>query len=174
MVNPRSNGEPVNNNLLERERPVKALLRLTETAAFLRSTDGRFYARVQVRGRPEIYALGSPAFRAWLIDQYFTICNYVASDWSIRRALSKLEATARFEGGTPSIFTRVGHEGDDYGDGSACYLDLADPAGRAIRIGSEGWSVVEDPPVHFRHRHGHLPLPMPIRGGSIELLRPVR
>jgi len=66
MVNPRSNGEALDIPL-ERERPVKALLRLTETAAFLRSTDGRFYARVQVGGRPEIYALGSPPFRAWLI-----------------------------------------------------------------------------------------------------------
>jgi len=171
MANPRSNGEAID-NALERERPVKALLRLTETALFLRSTGGRFYARVQVRGRPEIYALGSPAFRAWLIDQYFRTCNDVASDWSIRRALAKLEATARFEGGTLSIFNRVGHEGDDYGVGSASYLDLADPIGRAIRISSEGWSIVEDPPVHFRRRHGHLPLPMPIRGGSIELLRP--
>ena len=169
---PDSNGEAIDNPL-EHERPVKALLRLTETAAFLRSTDGRFYARVQVGGRPEIYALRSPAFRAWLIDQLFPkLCGEVASDWSIRRALAKLEATARFEGGTPSIFTRVGHEGDEYGDGSACYLDLADAAGRAIRIGSEGWSVVDNPPVHFRRRHGHLPLPMPSRGGSIELLRP--
>jgi len=166
-----SNGEAINNPL-ERERPVKALLRLTETALFLRSTDGRFYARVQVGGRPEIYALRSPAFRAWLIDQYFNTCNDVASDWSIRRALSKLVATARFEGATPSIFTRVGHDGDEYGNGSACYLDLADPAGRAIRIGSESWSVIDNPPVHFRRCHGHLPLPMPIRGGSIELLRP--
>jgi len=69
MVNLSSNSEPVNNNPLERERPVKALLRLTETAAFLRSTVGRFYARVQVRGRPEIYALGSPPFRSWLISK---------------------------------------------------------------------------------------------------------
>jgi hypothetical protein len=170
MVNPSSNGEPIDNPL-ERERPVKALLRLTGTAVFLRSTDGRFHARVQVGGRPEIYALRSPAFRDWLIDRYFQACAEVPSDWSIRRALAKLEATARFEGGTPSIFTRVGHDGDEYGNGSACYLDLADPAGRAIRIGSEGWSVIDNPPVHFRRRHGHLPLPMPSRGGSIELLR---
>jgi len=171
MANPGSNDETPD-KALECERPVKALLRLTETAAFLRSTDGRFYARVQVRGRPEIYALGCAPFRSWLIDSYFQSFGQVVSDWSIRRALAKLEATARFERGTPSIFTRVGHEGDEYGDGSACYLDLADPIGRAIRIGSEGWSVIDNPPVHFRRRHGHLPLPLPIRGGSIELLRP--
>jgi hypothetical protein len=173
MANPGSNDATLD-KALERERPVKALLRLTETASFLRSTDGRFYARVQVGARPEIYALGSAPFRSWLVDRYFRSCGEVASDWSIRRALSKLEASARFEGGTPSIFIRVGHEGDQYRAGSPCYLDIADEIGRAIRISSEGWSVVEDPPVHFRRRHEQLPLPMPIRGGSIELLRPVR
>jgi len=63
MVNPGSNDETLD-KALERERPVKALLRLTETAAFLRSTDGRFYARVHVGARPEIDALGSPPFRS--------------------------------------------------------------------------------------------------------------
>ena len=69
MANPTSNGEAID-NALEHERPVKALLRLTETAAFLRSTDGCFHARVQVGGRPEIYALGSPPFRSYLLDRY--------------------------------------------------------------------------------------------------------
>jgi len=172
MIEPSPSHQTIDNSL-EARSPVKALLRLTETAAFLRSTDGCFYARFQVGTRPEIYALGSAPFRSWLVDQYFRSCGEVASDWSIRRALSKLEATARFEGGTPSIFIRVGHEGDEYRAGSPCYLDIADEVGRAIRISSEGWSVVDNPPVHFRRRHEQLPLPMPTRGGSIELLRPV-
>ena len=33
-------------------------------------------------------------------------------------------------------------------------------------------SVVDRPPVHFRHPDGLLPLPMPSGDGSIELLRP--
>jgi len=56
MANPSSNGKAID-NALERERPVKALLRLTETAGFLQSTDGRFYAHVSFGGRPETYTL---------------------------------------------------------------------------------------------------------------------
>jgi len=73
MIDPSPRHETVDNSL-EAQSPVKALLRLTETAAFLRSTDGRFNARVQVRGRPEICALGSPPFRAWLKDEAGRAC----------------------------------------------------------------------------------------------------
>ena len=102
------------------------------------------------RSRPAAAAklsLRSAAFRDWLIDGYFRACGELPSDWSIRRVRAALEATARFEGGTPSIFVRVGHDGQTGNGrhGSACYLDLADPDGRAVRIGPEGWSVVDRP-----------------------------
>ena len=114
--------------------------------------------------------LKTAAFRDWLIGGYLKACRRVPSDWAIRRALSALEATARFEGDTPSIFVRVGHDGS--GSGSPCYVDMADPGGQAIRIGPEGWTVVDNPCVHFRRRQAYLPLPTPSREGSIDLLRP--
>jgi len=116
---------------------------------FLRSTDGRLHARVLVAGRPEVYAIRSAAFRAWLIDRYARTCQETPSDWAIRRVLARLEATARFDGGRPSILIRVGHDGNvnangnGNGDGSAFYLDLADPSGQAVKIGPDGWSVVK-------------------------------
>jgi len=171
MIAPSSNAQTIDNPQ-EYEGPVQALLRLTETAGLLRSTDGSFHARVTVGNRPEIYALRSAQFRSWLIDGYLRACREVPSDWAMRRVLGALEATARFEGGTPSIFTRAGHDGNGNGDASACYLDLGDPSGQAIKIGREGWSVVENPAVHFRRPPGYLPLPAPSRDGSLELLRP--
>ncbi|MFI5459283.1 MAG: hypothetical protein ACHRXM_27990 [Isosphaerales bacterium] len=158
--------------------PVKALLRLTETAQFLRSTDGRVHARVSIGGRPEIFALRSPEFRDWLIDGYSRTCGETPSDWSIRRVLARLEANARFQSDTSSVFIRVGHDGDanananGNGNGSVFYLDLADPSGQAVKIGPDGWSVVNNPHVNFRRPDGHLPLPTPSREGAIELLRP--
>ncbi|MFI5455395.1 MAG: hypothetical protein ACHRXM_08075, partial [Isosphaerales bacterium] len=173
MTAPSPSDETIDNPW-EYEGPVKALLRLTETAGLLWSTDGCFYAKVAVGGRPKIYALTSAAFRAWLIEGYFRDCREVPSDWSIRCALAKLKATARFEGGKPTIFIRVGHDGKGNGNGDAsdCYLDLGDPGGHAVKIGPEGWSVVEHPRVHFRRTAEYLPLPAPSRDGSIELLRP--
>ena len=91
--------------------PVKELLRLTENAVLLRSPDGCFYAHVSVGGRSETYPIRSAAFRDWLIAGYFRAWGELPSDWSLRRVRGALEATARFDGGTPSIFVRVGHDG---------------------------------------------------------------
>jgi hypothetical protein len=52
------------------------------------------------------------------------------------------------------------------------YLDLADEHWRAIEIGREGWRVVASPPVRFRRAAGMLPLPVPVKGGSIDGLGP--
>jgi hypothetical protein len=100
--------------------PIQTLLRLTENAAFLRTTDGRFYAQVWAGSRREIYALRSTAFRDWLIDGFYRACGEIPSDWTLRRTLMAAEATARFEGGSPSVFVRVGHgrNGNDNGDDS--------------------------------------------------------
>src|SRR6476661_845901 len=98
MISTAPTAEPTE-NFLESEGPVDQLLRLTETAGLLRSTDGRSYARVSVGGRSETHALKSAAFRDWLIDGYFRACRQVPSDWSMRRVLGALEAAARFEAG---------------------------------------------------------------------------
>jgi len=135
--------------------PVKALLRLTETAQFLRSTDGRVHARVSIGGRPEIFALRSPEFRDWLIDGYSRTCAETPSDWCIRRVRARLKANARFQSDTSSVFIRVGHDGDantngnGNANGSVFYLDLADPSGQAVKIGPDGWSVVDNPHVNL-------------------------
>jgi hypothetical protein len=88
--------------------------------------------------------------------------------------VSLLEARARFDGGTPSVFIRVGRGQDADADGidSTYFLDLGDPSGRAIQIRADGWTVFARPDVHFRRPAGLLPLPVPSRDGSIDLLRP--
>src|SRR5437899_8212558 len=51
------------------------------------------------------------------------------------------------------------------------YLDLADEHWRAVTIGPDGWRVLGCPLVRFRRSPGILPLPVPQRGGSVEILR---
>ena len=52
------------------------------------------------------------------------------------------------------------------------FLDLADEFWRCVEIGANGWRIAEDPPVRFRRSAGMQPLPLPLRGGSIESLAP--
>jgi hypothetical protein len=134
MIAPSSNDETIENPP-KNDSAVERLIRLNATARLLRSSDGRSYAQIHVGNRRETYALRSPAFRDWLMDTYFRTWEEVPSDSSIRRVLRFLEATARFESGTQSIFIRTGHDGNGNGsgNGSACYLDLADPSGQPSR-----------------------------------------
>jgi hypothetical protein len=155
---------------VEPEGSLQVLLRLASGARFFRSVDGRLFAQVPVGSRHEIYGPKSTAFRDWLIEGYFADCREIPSHWTIRRVLNALEARARFGGGTPSVFIRVGHDGT--GNAAPFYIDLGDSSGRAIEIGPEGWSVVDRPGAHFRRPEGLLALPTPSREGSIELLRP--
>ena len=49
----------------------------------------------------------------------------------------------------------------------ALYLDLGDDSWRVVRITSEGWDVIDSPPVYFVRPGGMLPLPVPVHGGSV-------
>jgi hypothetical protein len=154
------------------EGSVDALLRLASSARLYRSSDGRLHARVKIGDRREIYGLNSPGFRDWLTDGYFADRREPPSQWAIRRVVSLLESRARFDGGMPSVFIRVGREHDGDGKVSTYFLDLGDPSGRAIQIRADGWTLVDRPNVHFRRPDGQLPLPLPTQDGSIDLLRP--
>ncbi len=147
-----------------------ALLRVASIAAFFRSADGRFHARVPVENRHETYGLKSEEFRDWLIERYRGERTDLPPANAIARVLSALAARARFDDGTPVVQVRVGRVGD--GSGPEFYIDLGNSSGQAIKLNARQWSVVDRPPVHFWRPEGLLPLPIPVRDGSIELLRP--
>ena len=48
---------------------------------------------------------------------------------------------------------------------------MADDQWRAIEIDSDGYRIVDDPPVHFRREAGMLPLPVPTNIGPGEAYR---
>ena len=52
-------------------------------------------------------------------------------------------------------------------------LPLCDEAWRVIEVTADGWRVMDNPPVLFRRAAGARPLPVPIKGGSLDQLRPL-
>ena len=154
----------------EVEGPVRVLLKLAAGAPLYRSGDGSVHVRVPVGGRQEVYGTRSGALRDWLIEGYFAERNEPPAPWAIARVVGLLEARARFDGDVPSVFIRVGGGGDEAGP---CYfLDSGDATGAAIRISPRGWEITREADVQFKRPAGMLALPVPERGGSIELLRP--
>jgi hypothetical protein len=103
---------------------VQRLLGLAEGARLFRAGDGRLFARVSVGNRVEVYALRSGAFRDWLIGGHFREFGELPPAEAIRRVIGALEAFARFGGGAPQVFIRVGSNSAK--EGAAYYIDLGD------------------------------------------------
>lgn len=51
------------------------------------------------------------------------------------------------------------------------YLDLCDPEGRYVEIDEHGWRLTSNPPVRFEKTDEMAPMPVPTRGGSVQLLQ---
>lgn len=84
---------------------------------------------------------------------------------AVADAVSTLEARAASCGVVRPVHLRVArHEG-------RLYVDLADDLGRAVQVAADGWDVITDPPVMFRRPSNMAPLPVPLKGGDVELLR---
>ncbi len=150
------------------EGVVEALLRIASRARFFRSADGRFHAQVPIGDRQEIYGLKSTALCDWLIESYRCERGELPPTGAVRSVVTSLVARARFDYSMPSVYVRVGRDGES-GAGDF-YIDLGDSSGRAVKINARGWLVVDKPAVKFRRPEGQLPLPVPKREGSIERL----
>jgi hypothetical protein len=143
------------------------LIDLASTARLFHATEGTAFADLVIDGHRETWPLRGKRFRAWLRQQYYDRTWDAPSPTAINAALNVLEAQAQFDGPERQVSVRVAeHDG-------LIYLDLADEFWRSVEISPRGWRIAEDAPVRFRRPAGMLPLPLPVRGGSIEALAPL-
>jgi hypothetical protein len=142
------------------------LLNVATAARLFHASDGTGFADLIIDGHRETWPLRGKRFQAWLRQQYYERTWDAPSPAALNAALNVLEAQAQFDGPQHQVTVRLAeHDG-------LIYLDLADEFWRCIEIGANGWRITEDSPVRFRRSPGMLPLPLPLRGGSIEALTP--
>jgi hypothetical protein len=140
------------------------LTNLAVSAELFHTADGTAFADLMIDGHRETWPVRSIRLRSWLRRKYYEATGAAPGAGAISSALNLLEARAQFDAPRRAVYLRVAeHDG-------RIYLDLADDCWRAVEIGPDGWQVIICPPVRFRRAAGMLPLPMPVRGGSIELL----
>jgi hypothetical protein len=109
----------------------------------------------------ETWPLRSKTFKRWLGYCFFKRIHGAPGSEAMQSAIGIIEARAQFEAGERTVYVRVGeHSGK-------IYVDLADEKWCAIEIDADGWRVIARPPVSFRRAAGMLPLPTPVRGGSL-------
>jgi hypothetical protein len=127
---------------------------------------GVAFADVITDGHRETWPIRSKRFRTWVRRCYYQATGTAPGGAVIASALDLLEARAQFDAPERGVSMRVAeHAG-------RIYLDLADEHWRAVAIGADGWRVLGCPPVRFRRSPGMLPLPIPERGGSVQILQP--
>lgn len=140
------------------------LLRLADAATLFHDPTGRTYASVPINGHREVHEITSTGFRRWMKRQFYIEESRPPSAQALQDALGVLDARAIHDGPEEEVFVRVAGRGD------RIYIDLGDPAWRAVEVDAAGWRIVTDPPVRFRRPAGLRPLPEPARGGTIDRL----
>ena len=142
------------------------LLNVATAARLFHASDGTGFADLIIDGHRETWPLRSKRFQAWLRQQYYERTWDAPSPAALNAALNVLEAQAQFDGPQRKVSVRLA------GQDGLIYLDLADEFWRCVEIGANGWRIADDPPVRFRRSAAMQPLPLPVRGGSIESLAP--
>jgi hypothetical protein len=147
-----------------RPKQADTLIGIAEHAELFRTRDDKAFADIRISSRRETWAVRSSGFRKWLLHTYFKEHKSTPSSEALKQAIDTIEARAQFEAPTREVFVRVGaHEG-------RIYIDVGDQTWRAIEVSADGWCVIDAPPLRFRRAATMVPLPLPARGGSIELL----
>ncbi len=141
------------------------LVGLAESAELFRTKDTTGYADLRINGHRETWPVRSNGFRRWLTRRFFEETEGAPNSDALQSALNVIEARAHYDAPQREVHIRVG------GEAERLYLDLADDAWRAVEIGPDGWRVVDEPLVRFRRARGMQPLPVPVKGGSVEALR---
>ena len=141
------------------------LMKLADGISLFHTPDRESFATVPVESHEETYSMKSRAFREWLAFQFWKSESAVPSSQAIKDVVHSLGGKALFEGETIPVHLRIADS--DFG----LHLDLGDERWRSVEVTSEGWQVQEKSRVRFRRTKGTLSLPVPEKGGSIELLR---
>src|SRR5262249_44531995 len=129
--------------------------------------DSEGFATVPVLKHTETWPIQSKGFRRWLGRLYYECHGKVPGSQALQDALTVIAGMAIHDGPEHAVAVRVAEHG------GALYLDLANQDWEAVEITSGGWRAVADPPVKFVRKRGMWPLPAPVRGGSLNELRPL-
>ena len=147
-------------------KQVDVLIALSTEAELFLGTDGIPHADIKRDGHRETYTITSQGFKDWLLYRYYKQCKSAPSGEALRMALGIVRAKAKFDEAVPKreVYMRAGTR-----DGR-CYIDLCDEDWRHRDRCGRLAHRHRNRRVQFRRAKGMLPLPIPITGGSIEML----
>jgi hypothetical protein len=148
------------------EKIADQLVRIArEQSELFHDEDLEPYAHAKVGGHRETYHVRGRSFQMWLRERYFQEYKTSVNVNSMNEALATVTMFALYTGPLLPVHARIAeHSG-------AIYIDIGDKDWRAVKVTAAGWGVITDPPVRFVRSPSMRPLPLPVKGGSIESLR---
>jgi len=156
---------------MQRDRVIEVGL----SACFWCDQDKNGFASILVDGHWENYLIRSNVFSNWLRLEFGNLYPVKVrsgqtrpthiSKQVITDALDAFEAMAIKNPGFETAI-RLGQHGGNL------YFDLGSPNWEAVEITPYGWQIVPSSPIPFVRPKGLRQLPMPIKGGSLNDLRP--
>lgn len=139
----------------------KFVLFVQERAELFHDDNREAYATIHATGHT--YRITSSGFKDWLCAALMHEMGLVAREQPRREAVDTLCGIARHRGEEKKVFLRCGIT-----DHGAYVVDLCQADNSlAVVIESGRWEVVNLPPVRFIRNTDSMPLPLPIKGGSI-------
>jgi len=119
------------------------------------------YATICVNNHNEIWSIGSKDFKRYLSKKYWDKYSKAPGNEAIRSALSTIEGQAVFNGDKHQLYNRIAEI-----DNSIWY-DLSNNEWSVIKVNSDGWELVEKPPVLFKRYKHQSPQTIPQSGGDV-------
>lgn len=100
------------------------------------------YARIKLDGHYITLSIKEKGFKRWIMKQYYNATGAAAGNEAYSSAVNVIEAKACFDGNEHVLSNRIcWHDG-------AIWYDLGN--WEAIKITSQGWEVIENPPILFK------------------------
>jgi hypothetical protein len=129
-----------------------------------------FYITIPQNGINMVYPMEDSLLGHRLYYFYYNKTGKMIDNSALDNAMRTLKGYALNERFKEEVWIRSAwHEGH-------IYIDLARDDNTVVKIGADcdnGWELTNDPPVYFRRPKGFWELPLPIRGGDINKLRPL-
>jgi energy-coupling factor transporter ATP-binding protein EcfA2 len=136
-----------------------------EESELFHDADGSPYANALVGGHRETYHVRGRSFALWLRKRFYEKYDLSPNTNAVSEALDTIVMFAVCKGPELPVHVRTAEHG------RAIFIDLGDKDWRAVKVTAASWEVVADPPVRFVRSGSMRPLPLPVKGGSIEALR---
>jgi hypothetical protein len=151
---------------MNKDSQASLIVSLAEDCRLVHDSEGTSFAIVPSGAHFETHKLNSKGFRRWLSFKFYTEFGKSPGTQALQDAISTLEGKAQFEGDEVAVALRVG------GNLDRIEIDLGNSDWIPVVIDRSGWRLYSEAKTVFRRTKGLLPMPPPVRGGSINLLKP--